>query len=247
VSAVFHLNPDRPMADISLVNFFADPHAVFDVLTPAIPGQGFPRERFILVPLDVTTSHEIPFSVYKAEVDPEFEDTSSPSNPARKPPLLHFTSAFLEKTREVMLSLGKDTMELHDPVALWFVIENPPGKESADKPPVLKHGWRTTRRQFQVERTGEFTRGMLVVDRRDDVGAYAPGDNRSHVQEELDRLHIPHGPFESAAVPVPVLMEYAGKKGGPDDIGVFTLVETPGPRVCLELLFQRIWGISRQS
>jgi hypothetical protein len=43
-------------------------------------------------------------------------------------------------------------------------------------------------------RTGEFTRGMLVVDRRDDVGAYAPGDNRSHVQQELDRLHVSHGP-----------------------------------------------------
>jgi len=134
------------------VNFFADPHAVYNVLTPAIPDKGFPRERFILIPLDVTTSHEIPFLVYKAEVDPHFENTSSPSNPAKKPPLLHFTSAFLERTREVMLSFGKDALELHDPVAVWFAIENPPGKESAGQSPVLKQGWATTRRQFQVER-----------------------------------------------------------------------------------------------
>jgi len=142
----------RLTADVFPVNFFADPHAVYEVLTPAIPNQGFPRERFILVPLDVTTLHELPFSVYKAEVDPEFVDTGSPSNPAEKLPLLHFTSAFLERTREVMLYFGKDVLELHDPVAVWFAIENPPGKESAGQPPVLNHGWRATRRQFQVER-----------------------------------------------------------------------------------------------
>jgi len=144
--------PGRLTADVFLVNFFADPHAVYDVLTPAIPDQGFPHERFILVPLDVTTSHEMPFPVYKAEVDPEFENTTSPSNPARKTPLVHFTSAFLERTREVMLSFGKDVMELHDPLAVWFAIENPPGKESTGQSPVLSQGWRTTRRQFRVER-----------------------------------------------------------------------------------------------
>ena len=238
------------------------------MLTPAIPDEGFPRERFILVPLDVTTPHELPFPVYKAEVDPEFENTSFPSDPARKPPLLHFTSAFLERAREVMLSFGKDALELHDPVAVWFAIENPPGKESAGQPPVLKHGWRTTRRQFQVERwvsqsrlictrvmliapsylrnrTGEFTRGMLVVDRRDDAGAYAPGDNRSHVQQDLDRHQILCGPFESAALPAPVLVEDVS--GGKKDIGVFTVVGTPGPHACLELLLRRIWGVSRPN
>ena len=82
---------------------------------------------------------------------------------------------------------------------------------------------------------------MLVVDRRDDAGAYAPGDNRSHVQQELDRRQILHEP---AIVPAPVLVEDTG--GEKQDIGVFTVVETPGPHVCLELLLQRIWGISRQ-
>lgn len=122
------------------------------MITPAIPNQGFPLERFILVPLDVTTHHELPFTTYKAQVDPEFEDTSSPSNLAGKSPLVHFTSAFLERTREVMLYFGKDLMELHDPLAVWLAIENPPGKESAGQSPVLKHGWRTTRRRLQVER-----------------------------------------------------------------------------------------------
>lgn len=93
-------------------------------------------------------------------------------------------------------------------------------------------------------RTGEFTRGMLVVDRRDEVGAYAPGDNRSHVQQMLDRPNVSHGPFEPAAVPVPVL-EVNTRREKKTDIGIFTLVETPGSQVCLELLLQRVWGISR--
>lgn len=233
------------------------------MLTPAIPDQGFPHERFILVPLDVTTPHEMPFPLYKAEVDPEFENTSFPSTPMNKPPLSHFTSAFLERTREVMLDFGKDAMELHDPVAVWFAIENPPGMESAGQSPVLQQGWRTVRRQFQVERwvsfyliwrialispfimgnrTGEFTRGMLVVDRRDDVGAYSLGDNRS-MKCAPDQLH---GPFGSAVVPAPVLGEEGINNGQKSDIGVFTLVETPGPQACLDLLLRRIWGISSQ-
>jgi hypothetical protein len=93
-------------------------------------------------------------------------------------------------------------------------------------------------------RTGEFTRGMLVVDRRDDVGAYAPGDNRSHVQQMLDQLDVPHGPFESTAVPAPVFEDDGHGKRKKPDVGVFTLVETPGPRVFLELLLQRVWGVS---
>ena len=93
-------------------------------------------------------------------------------------------------------------------------------------------------------RTGELTRGMLVVDRRDDVGAYAPGDNRSHVQQMLDRIHVSHGSFESAIVPAPVLNSGDVGEKKKLDIGVFTLVETPGPRVCLELLLQRIWGVA---
>lgn len=97
---------------------------------------------------------------------------------------------------------------------------------------------------YMRNRTGEFTRGMLVVDRRDDVGAYAPGDNRSHAQQELDRHRALYGPPEPAVIPAPVLEEAVDKKK--PGVGVFTVVETPGQSACLELLFQRIWGISRQ-
>lgn len=91
-------------------------------------------------------------------------------------------------------------------------------------------------------RAGEFTRGMLVVDRRDDVGAYSPGDNRS-VQYMSNQFRVPHAPLDPHVVPAPVLKEDDIGEKEKQGIGVFTLVETPGPGVCLDLLLRRIWGV----
>jgi hypothetical protein len=76
------------------------------------PGEGIPLDRFLLLPLDITTPHELPFPVYQQHVDNAFQSTASPSNPDRKPPIQHFTSCFFERTREVMLEFGKDAMEV---------------------------------------------------------------------------------------------------------------------------------------
>lgn len=138
-----------------IVNFFADPFAVKELLTPTEPGEGLPLERFLLLPLDITTPHELSFPYYKAAVDPAFESTACPSRPEGKPPLVHFTSSFLERTREVMVEFGKDAMELHDIAAVWCAIENPPVKDQDQGPtalPVLRQGWAAARRKFEVER-----------------------------------------------------------------------------------------------
>lgn len=138
------------------VNFFADPFAVKELLEPTSPSEGFPAERFLLLPLDTTTPHEIPFLHYKEHVDPDFDSTAHPSDPTKKTPLAHFTSAFLERTREVMQLFGKDAMELHDIVAVWCAIDNPPPSDEelvqAKFTPVLKKPWAGVHRTFQVER-----------------------------------------------------------------------------------------------
>lgn len=127
-----------------------------EVLEPESPEQVFPLERFLLVPLDVTTPHEISFPYYKEHVDPTFDTTANPSDPSQKAPLVHFTSSFLERTREVMLLFGKDAMELHDIVAVWVAIENPPlsdeGLALAKSAPVLQGKWSAVHKKFQVER-----------------------------------------------------------------------------------------------
>lgn len=139
------------------VNFFADPYAVKEllVLTENETSQAFPLERFILLPLDVTTPHEMSFPAYKTRIDPDFQSTSPPSPEAKdRDPIVHFTSAFFDRTRTVMLRFGKDAMELHDAVAIWCAIENPPPPEDEDlgTMPILKDGWRAVKRKFQVER-----------------------------------------------------------------------------------------------
>jgi hypothetical protein len=134
------------------VNFFADPYAVkkllvqADIENPTL----LPLDRFIMLPLDITTPHELPFPFYKDKVDPAFETSAKPSDPSSKSPLTHFTSSFLEHTRVVMNQFGKDAMELHDIVAMWCAIENPPVPDGGVDN--LAPGWRTRSRVFDIER-----------------------------------------------------------------------------------------------
>ena len=125
------------------VNFFADPFAAAEVLTTE--STRLPPERVLLLPLDITNSHLLPFSTYSTHVDPAFA-SDTPSIPADKTPLTHFSSAFLRRTRHVMRALGQDGMQLHDIAAVWAAIAHPPGLEGAAR------GWTVRRRRFEMER-----------------------------------------------------------------------------------------------
>jgi len=106
----------------------------------------------MMLPLDITTPHELPFPDYQKVVDPTFSSTAPPTMTQGhlKSPVTQFTSAFLEKTREMMVQFGKDAMELHDIVAVWCAIENPPFANSeATKPGT---GWQGQSRVFDIER-----------------------------------------------------------------------------------------------
>ncbi|KAI9569734.1 nucleoside hydrolase [Boletus coccyginus] len=239
-------------------NFFADPFATKDLLCPVVPGSGLPLERVLLATLDVTTPHELPFPFYIRHIDPTFDSTWRPSVGLGKTPLTHFTSSVLEHTREIMVTFGKDALELHDVVAVWCAIENPPETVVEENAlPGLSPGWAAVKRKFDIERTGEVTRGMLVVDRREDQTAYAPGANRSQVQTLLEKSQQRHGLLESTAVPALVEMESEGLRKGPDEwlghptvhdgslggsMDVACIVDTPGKDALLRLLTERLWG-----
>ena len=92
-------------------------------------------------------------------------------------------------------------------------------------------------------RHGELTRGMLVVDRRNDASAYAPGGNRAQIQKELSELHPRNELWESTAVPSMVELETAPvKEEGVR--GVWCVTHTPGPTQLLQLILKRIWGVT---
>ncbi|KAG9016072.1 hypothetical protein FRB93_011546 [Tulasnella sp. JGI-2019a] len=124
-------------------NFFADPYAAQHVLD--VVQRRPPPFDFALVPLDVTSQHTIGYGRLISD-----HETS---------PLRGFTSALLRRPRGIMRSLGlPDEFEMHDPLAAWYVI-----KTCGEAP---ESGWVTMKRKFVVEKTGEYTKGMCVVDRR---------------------------------------------------------------------------------
>lgn len=88
---------------------------------------GIPKDRFVILPLDITTPHELPFKAYAERVDPAFlrSPTTSSTGSSREEstdvnqqqaeespnPIAYFTSAFLRRARKVMREFGKDAME----------------------------------------------------------------------------------------------------------------------------------------
>ncbi|KAJ7782897.1 nucleoside hydrolase [Mycena metata] len=216
-------------------NFFADPYAVKKLLVEDTNTENptlLPLDRFLMLPLDITTIHELPFPHYKAKVDVSFETSAIPSDKSKKSPL----------TRSIMLQFGKDAMELHDIVAVWCAIENPPVLDGHED--TLGAGWDARSRIFDIERTGELTRGFLVVDRRDDLSAYAPGANRAEVQAELDKHISHHGAWESTAVPALVETAHAPRELTVHPRGVKCVQATPGHAALLKLLTSRVWGVA---
>lgn len=157
--ALDHPGNTSPVAEF---NCFADPYAATQVIGAAKAG----LFELYMAPLDITTPHQIPFHDL---IHPSFMHPDGPPTPGGEAarnmmltPIREFVSAMLLRVRGLQASFGlPDAMEMHDPVAVWFAIAH-----AAAKPGELEASWGIKERDFQVERTGEFTRGMCVVDRR---------------------------------------------------------------------------------
>lgn len=116
--------------------------------------------------------HGFAFSDYRNYVDASFVDTSSPSNPLDKSPLVHFTSSFLERTievnmpvvsrcsslltcdvnRQIMQGFGASAVQLHDPAAVWCALCNPPNLGHTNNGPKVAEEWQVKKRVFKIER-----------------------------------------------------------------------------------------------
>ncbi|WVO15915.1 hypothetical protein L204_103580 [Cryptococcus depauperatus] len=153
---------NRPgnVSPVAEFNCFADPYAAATVLDAVRAGQ----IEMIMAPLDITIPHLIPFSdLIHPSVVP-IPDTNGLVKQKPEPtPLEAFISAMLVRVRGLQASFGlPDAMEMHDPVAVWFAIAHASTRRLSPPAP----GWTLTPQEFQIERNGEFTRGMCVVDRR---------------------------------------------------------------------------------
>ncbi|GMK58442.1 hypothetical protein CspeluHIS016_0504740 [Cutaneotrichosporon spelunceum] len=206
-------------------NCFADPYA-FDILRVAAKCGEF---SFVFAPLDVTTSHIIPFCdlIHDGE---------------NRTPLETFTTAFLHRVRGLQSRFGlPDAMEMHDPVAVWYAIENPPR--------VVRKGWAVTGREFGVERCGEITRGMCVVDHR----GVGDGDGKKRTEDEaLLEGDIPLSNKEQSTAthlhdlhaPVTIDQEESEVVGGNKDSKSLpkAITSTPGSAALRTKLLSRVFG-----
>lgn len=113
-----------------------------------------------LFPLDITTPHTLPFDLYALLVDEHFVDTLTPSRAHMKAPLVHFTSAFLERTREVVRRFGGVEMEMHDPLVVWAAIEWSRSGGKVVKEGQFAPGWKWERKEFEVETCVFFLRSL---------------------------------------------------------------------------------------
>ncbi|KAF2189787.1 nucleoside hydrolase [Zopfia rhizophila CBS 207.26] len=154
-----------------------NPHTT---MPPTLPGKGqlqaYPeklsrRLKLKLFPLDITGRHLLPQSLFKSHTS-----TLSAS------PLTTWTTAFLTSTYQKVFSIRPEQdpnalgVELHDPLTIWYCLtSNSPSSGS---------GWRFVEEDIRVESSGQWTRGVCVVDRRGratkeregEVGGEVPGD-----------------------------------------------------------------------
>ncbi|KAF2747315.1 nucleoside hydrolase [Sporormia fimetaria CBS 119925] len=119
-----------------------------------------------LFPLDITTPHKLPSTLFHAH-------TSHPT--LLTSPLANWSKLFLTSTFEKILSiLPHDDpttvgLELHDPLTIWYCIT------------ASQQGWEFQEQDIRVETAGQWTRGCCVVDRRGKNRGYGEGD----LQEEV--------------------------------------------------------------
>ncbi|KAJ9107156.1 hypothetical protein QFC19_002816 [Naganishia cerealis] len=197
-------------------NCFADPYAAHQVLEGVKKG----LFRMVMAPLDITTPHTIHFDqlIHTVEEADAASTHGKGKGTGRLTPLREFTSAMLVRVRGLMQSFGlPDEMEMHDPVAVWYAIENAQQDEAA----AAERGWKTVPRVFAVERTGELTRGMCVVDRR--------GTNEEDALRTKSAISSGKNEDHSTTAKV--------RAGAPE-----VIVGTPGKKVLETLLLGRVFG-----
>jgi inosine-uridine nucleoside N-ribohydrolase len=219
-------------------NCFADPYAAYQVLDGVKKG----LFRLVMAPLDITTPHTIHFDqlIHTANGDAVSGEKNQKEEGRALTPLREFTSAMLIRVRGLMQSFGlPDEMEMHDPVAVWYAIANPVGAES--------EGWKTVPRVFAVERTGELTRGMCVVDRRyvsvswpllitlaDRPHAFLSSRGTDEEDALRTKSSISSGKNEDGSA---ATTTKSTRAGAPE-----VIVGTPGKKVLETLLLGRVFG-----
>lgn len=118
---------------------------------PAYPAKLSRQLKLTLAPLDITTPHLITKTFFAEGIQPHLDAGS---------PLATWTSHFIKGTFDHIERRGRDGNEpglsLHDPLPIWYMLTH-------DDP---KWKFPAKLEDTRIETSGQWTRGMHVVDKR---------------------------------------------------------------------------------
>lgn len=226
-------------------NWYADPYSVRVLIdeAPRHPALGGKRLPIQVLGLDITSHHTVPYSrLVKATYETPSDVPEGASH------LERFVGTFLTHPRAFTNNMvapeefhpdQHDLFQAHDPLAVAHAIFCPmPGADSAAQ---TDHGWTHSERRFQIETSGELTRGFCVVDRRF-VGANSSrkaGHNRAEDADDgVNGLHVienPDIPVHKSAQPDKPAMSDEPQVGLVDEV-----TGTPGTQWFAQMFLERI-------
>ncbi|KAL2387899.1 hypothetical protein RJ035_003841 [Blastomyces gilchristii] len=153
---VFALTSLRPTSTMPPINPSLTTHQL-----PAYPATLSKQLTLKLFPLDITHQHNLTRGHFYSKVGPMASANS---------PLAEWLSIILEHSFATLDALhpghdgDKASLSLHDPLCVWYVLTT-----SGQQQKQRQGGWQPSAgspEDIRVETTGQWTRGMCVVDRR---------------------------------------------------------------------------------
>lgn len=184
---------------------------------PEYPAKLSRQLKLTLAPLDITTPHLITKTYFTEHIKPHIAAGS---------PLAQWTAHFINGCFSKIESMEGDENEpglsLHDPLTVWYIL-------TQDDP-----RWKTPQKpeDIRVETSGQWTRGMHVIDRR----------LRQKPAEAA--VALSENPFEDPHILT--LDEVPGDDSGWLSVlkgnRINRLIESPGEEIFKEILMERIFG-----
>jgi len=200
---IFALTSPRPSSTLPPPPPPPPSTSTHDSSLPPYPAKFSKILPLALFPLDITSPHLLHRSAFTSKTAPL---TAAGS------PLAEWTSAFLASTFHKITTLHTTTaldeaevdtdvaLSLHDPLCIWYVLTHP--GTHPDSQSHQSDSWTlspSSPQDIRVETSGQWTRGMCVVDRRDrkklhdnkDTGADEAGED-GEVPGDTGRWLDPH-------------------------------------------------------
>ncbi|KAK2006690.1 inosine-uridine preferring nucleoside hydrolase [Colletotrichum eremochloae] len=183
---------------------------------PPYPTRLSRRLKLTLFPLDITTPHLLNKNYFTERIEPILKAGS---------PLGQWVNHFMSKTFEKIEFLEGDGKEpglsLHDPLTIWYMLTQSDPKWKPVAQP----------EDIRVETSGQWTRGMCVIDRRTRAKYTEAALENNEANDDVDVLTLAEVPGDTGGW----LSTSRGNR-------INRMLESPGEELFAPDLMKRIFG-----